>query len=56
MRVPELWIENLKEDVLLVCRDRVDKSYNTHLTLSRGDAISPLAFPDVSFKITDLLG
>jgi Uma2 family endonuclease len=54
--VPELWIENLKEDVLLVCRDPAGKNYNTQLTLSRGDIISPLAFPGVSFKIEDLLG
>jgi Uma2 family endonuclease len=54
--VPELWIENLKQDVLLVCRDPAGKNYNTQLTLSRGDIISPLAFPGVSFKIEDLLG
>ena len=54
--VRELWIENLKEDVLLVCRDPAGKKYDTQLTLSRGDAISLLAFPGVSFKIEDLLG
>jgi Uma2 family endonuclease len=54
--VPELWIENLKENVLLVCRNPSGRKYNTQLTLTRADAISPLAFPDVSFKIADLLG
>ena len=54
--VRELWIENLKENVLLVCRNPEGKTYKTQLTLSRADAISPLAFPDVSFKVADLLG
>jgi Uma2 family endonuclease len=31
-------------------------SYNTQLTLRRGESISPLAFPDVAFKVEDLLG
>ena len=54
--VRELWIENLKENVLLVCRNPEGRTYKTQLTLSRADSISPLAFPDVSFKIADLLG
>ena len=54
--VRELWIENLKENVLLVCRNPEGRTYKTQLTLSRPDAISPLAFPDVSFKVADLLG
>jgi Uma2 family endonuclease len=53
--VRELWIENLKEDALLVCRDPAGRNYNTQLTLCTGDAISPQAFPVVSFKIEDLL-
>ena len=54
--IRELWIENLKENVLLVCRNPEDRTYKTQLTLSRTDSISSLAFPDVSFKIADLLG
>jgi Uma2 family endonuclease len=54
--VKELWIENLKEDVLLVCRHAAEKTYKTQLTLRRGDSISALAFPDTAFKIEDLLG
>lgn len=54
--VLELWIQNLQENVLLVCRDPAGRKYNTRLTLSRGETISPLAFPDVSFRIEDLLG
>ncbi len=52
----EVWIENLKEDLLLVCREPAGKTYKIELTLQRGDSVSPLAFPDVVFKIEDLLG
>ena len=54
--VSEVWIENLQEDLLLVCRDPAGKGYSTQLTLRRGDSISPLAFPDVVLKIEELLG
>lgn len=33
----ELWIVNLQEDVLLVCRDPSGKKYKTALTLQRDD-------------------
>ena len=54
--VPEVWIENLQKDVLLVCREPSGEAYKTQLTLQRGDSLSPLTFPDVTFKIEDLLG
>jgi Uma2 family endonuclease len=54
--ISEVWIENLQEDLLLVCRDAAGKDYKTKLTLRRGESISPLAFPDVAFKVEELLG
>ena len=54
--VLEVWIENLEEDLLLVCRDPSDNSYQTNLTLQRGDSVSVAAFPDVVFKVEDFLG
>jgi Uma2 family endonuclease len=54
--VAEFWIEDLKGDVLLVYRDPVGKSFTTSLVLQRGDSISPLAFPKVTFQVNDLLG
>ncbi|HYR84141.1 MAG TPA: Uma2 family endonuclease [Terriglobia bacterium] len=54
--ISEVWIENLQEDLLLVCRDPAEKNYNIQLTLRRGEFIAPLAFPDVAFKIENLLG
>jgi len=54
--VAEVWIENLQEDLLLVCRNPTPTKYRSQLELHRGDSISPLAFPDVVFKVEELLG
>jgi Uma2 family endonuclease len=54
--VIEVWIEDLLNDLLLVHRDPAGEVYATCLTLRRGDMISPLAFPDITFKVDDLLG
>jgi Uma2 family endonuclease len=54
--VAEVWIENLEKDTMLVCRDHAGSNYKTQLTLRRSDSISPLVFPDVIFKVEDLLG
>jgi len=54
--VSELWIENLQENVLLVCRNAAGKDHETKLTLQRGDTVSLLAFPDITFKVEELLG
>jgi Uma2 family endonuclease len=53
---PEVWIEDLKHDTLLVFRDLENDNYKTCRTLRRGEAVSPIAFPDTVFKIVDLLG
>jgi Uma2 family endonuclease len=54
--IPEVWIENLQMDELLVYRDLKEQSYTVCLTLRRSDSVSPGAFSDVSFRIDDLLG
>jgi hypothetical protein len=54
--IPELWIEDLRHDLLLVHREPVGHDYTTCLTFRRGDSVSPLAFPDVAIKVSDLLG
>jgi Uma2 family endonuclease len=54
--VAEVWIENLQEDLLLVCREPAGSRYKIQLTLSRGDSISPLAFAGVVFRVEELLG
>jgi Uma2 family endonuclease len=54
--IPEVWIEDLKEERLLVFRDPKGNRYETELVLQHGDSVSPLAFPEVTFAVTDLLG
>jgi Uma2 family endonuclease len=54
--VREVWIVDLVTHSLLVFRDPADGEYRTKQTLSLGDTIAPLALPDVSFDVIDLLG
>jgi Uma2 family endonuclease len=54
--ISEVWIENLQEDLILLCRDPAERNYKTQLSLQLREFISSLAFPDVAFKIEDLLG
>ena len=54
--VPEVWIENLNSDELLVYRDLSDDTDTTTLTLRPGDSVSVAAFPEIPFKVNDLLG
>jgi len=55
-RIPEVWIENLTSDELLIFRDPINGAYSTTLVLRRGDSVAPLAFPESVFKVDDLLG
>jgi Uma2 family endonuclease len=54
--IPEYWIEDIREDVVLVFRDPIGDTYSTQLTFRRGESISCRAFPDVQFKVEDILG
>ena len=54
--IPEAWIENLSADELLVYRNPAGDGYVASITLHRGDSISPVAFPDLVFKVEELLG
>jgi Uma2 family endonuclease len=54
--IREVWIEDLKHDLILVFRDPEGNQYRTQLTFRRGDSISPLAFPKVTFRVDDLIG
>ena len=54
--VSELWIENLQEEVVLVYRNPIAQTYSTSLAFHRGDSISLGAFPEVVFKVDELLG
>jgi Uma2 family endonuclease len=54
--VVEVWIEDLANNLLLVFRNPAGKGFQTSLVLHPGDSITPLAFPEVTFKVDDLLG
>ena len=54
--VSELWIEDLRRNTIFVYRDPGPKTYATTLTFQRGDSISVAAFPDIVFKVNDLIG
>jgi Uma2 family endonuclease len=53
--VPEVWIEDLKRDLLVVYRNPSGKGYETKVTLTPDDFISLPAFPDISFSVRELL-
>ena len=52
--IRETWLVNLNEDCLEVYR--ASEGMNEELILQRGDRIASLAFPEVSFAVTDILG
>ena len=55
-RVSEVWLVDVSADTLEICRDPVGRRYRSARVATRGEQIAPLAFPDVSFAVTDLLG
>jgi Uma2 family endonuclease len=54
--VPEVWIEDLNGDRILVFRKPVDGIYQVRLVLGRDESISVEAFPDNAFTVSDFLG
>jgi len=53
--IPEVWIAELKNDILHVHREPSGETYNPALILHPPDSISPLAFPDITFQVGELL-
>lgn len=53
--VPEYWILNLPDRVLEVHRDPVRDSYSSRKILRAGETVSPLASPQTTLRIEDLL-
>lgn len=54
--VPELWLVDVQQRTLTVCRAPYAEGYRSMTVLRRGDRFAPLAFPDRQIAITDLLG
>ncbi len=53
--IPEYWILDVAENRLEVYRSAGESGYESRLLLSAGDSLSPLASPDSSIAISDLL-
>ncbi len=51
-----MWIEDVQGGVILAFRDPTSGGYSTSLVLGRGDSIAIAAFPDILFKVEDLIG
>jgi Uma2 family endonuclease len=54
--IAEVWIIDLNDGVLLVHRGPERSEYTEVQTLKPGDQISPLAFPDLTIELTQILG
>lgn len=54
--IPEVWIVNRKDDRFEVYRDPQDGRYRSVTVAGRGDRLSPLALPDLSIEVSQVLG
>ena len=53
--IPETWVVDVQARLLLVFREPSPEGYRRLATFGPGDRLSPAAFPDVEFLVTDLL-
>ena len=53
--IQDYWIANLAQDTIEVHRDPFRGDYRARLTFHRGERIAPLACPEVSIAVDDLL-
>jgi Uma2 family endonuclease len=54
--IPELWVLDLAGDRVIVHREPTSDGYADVRTIVRGESVSPLAFPDVTFTADEILG
>jgi Uma2 family endonuclease len=52
----EVWLVDLKAEAVEVYRRPALRGYRSEQTVTRGQAITPLAFPRLRFRVNDLLG
>lgn len=53
--IADYWIVNLMDSQLLVYRQPVDGAYRSMQTLGKEDSVQPLAFPDVTIAVSEIL-
>ncbi|MFN8633975.1 MAG: Uma2 family endonuclease [Chloroflexota bacterium] len=54
--IPELWIAELNHDRVIRHLDPTPTGYAHTRIFRRGESLSPLAFPDLSISVDDILG
>jgi Uma2 family endonuclease len=54
--IQELWVVDIPHDRLVVHREPTADGYASVRSVARGETISPLAFPDVTFTADEILG
>ncbi|MBI3979408.1 MAG: Uma2 family endonuclease [Chloroflexi bacterium] len=54
--IPEVWLADLDQQTVTVYRDPSPSGYRTEWVVHRGGVLSPLAFPNVSLAVADILG
>jgi Uma2 family endonuclease len=54
--IPEMWLVNLPGDHVEVHRQPSGESYADVRTARRGETVTPLAFPDLSLSVEEILG
>lgn len=53
--IRELWLVNLPDGALEVCRDPGPAGFQDRHVLQRGERVTPLAFPELEVAVADLL-
>ena len=54
--VSELWLVDVNADTIEVCREPAAGAYANVTVLARGSTVTPLAFPDLTLRIDEILG
>src|SRR4051812_14021193 len=54
--IPELWIADLNRDLITRHLDPTPGGYASAQVFCRGEFLSPLAFPDLTIAVNDILG
>ena len=54
--IPEVWIANRLAERFEVYRDPKDGAYRSMTFVERGGSVSPVAFPDLTIQVKEILG
>lgn len=53
--ITELWVVDLRANQIEVFRESSPQEYRAHQIFARGEEIRPLAFPDATFPVNEIL-